>query len=274
MQEGDPPAEETPEAETSGPPNLGADYMGVSVCRSCHGDAMATWAVTAHAGFVKEATEETVLGDLTDAAALTITWPDGAERPIALEDIAYVLGGRYMQQYVTVQTAEDGAPAYYVLPVQWNIPQEADQEGMWTPYHPDDWATPARDWRNACAGCHTTGLTADMVAEGWEIRDVELNVTCEACHGPGGQHIRNPVENAMVSSPDAQICGQCHIQGVDPPASTAIRWATSRGCRWTSRSSSPRPSPTRRSGGRAGTRRRMTPTASGSTAATLRRLRP
>ncbi len=214
-----PAAQEEPppqEGEAAGPPNLGADYMGASVCKACHADAMKTWQATAHASFVKEASTETVLGDLTDEAAVTITWPDGESRPITLEDITYVLGGRYMQRYISVQTRQDGAQAFYVLPVQWNIPQVEGQEGKWTPYHPDDWAAPERDWRAACAGCHVTGLTAEEVAEGWDIKKVELNVSCEACHGPGGEHIKKPTENKMVSSPDAQVCGQCHIQGADP----------------------------------------------------------
>ena len=199
------------------PPNLGADYMGVSVCKACHADAMKTWEATAHAHFVQEGSEDTVLGDLSDEAAVTITWPDGETRPITLEDITYVLGGQYVQQYVSVQSTDDGSTAYYVLPVQWNIPQSEDQAGKWTPYHPDDWTAPERDWRVACAGCHVTGLTAEMVAEGWEPgRKPELGVTCEACHGPGGEHIKKPAENPMVSNPDPQICGQCHIQGSDP----------------------------------------------------------
>ncbi|MBN2304143.1 MAG: hypothetical protein JXQ72_06695, partial [Anaerolineae bacterium] len=44
--------------------------------------------------------------------------------------------------------------------------------------------------------------------------DVELGVGCESCHGPGENH---PVDvGAIVARPDAQACGQCHIQGQDP----------------------------------------------------------
>ena len=211
----EPPAQEGPE---TGPPNLGAQYMGASVCQTCHSDAASSWRATAHAHFIQRVNDDTpILGDLTDAQALTITWPDGERRPITREDITYVLGGRYVQRYISVREGEDGAEAYYVLPVQWNIPQEEGHEGTWTPYHADDWTAPERDWRVACAGCHVTGLTAEMVAEGWTVdRRIELGISCESCHGPGGDHIRRPAENAVVVSPDAQICGQCHIQGMDP----------------------------------------------------------
>lgn len=205
------------------PPNLGARYVGSRRCDTCHNTAEATlwdaWHATLHAQTVRPASSEAVVGDLSDSESLTITWPDGTERPITLEDIDLVIGGRYIQQYVTVLEGEDGEPAYYLLPVAWNIPQTATQVGVWTPYHPEDWATPERDWRMICAGCHTTGLTQEkleagarfMPAEDALIIDVELGVGCEACHGPGGDH--NGGANPMPSTPDAQVCGQCHARG-------------------------------------------------------------
>ena len=146
------------------PPNLGAEYVGTVFCRMCHTQEEA-WHASGHAQIVRPPSAETILGDLSDTAAVTITWPDGSERPITADDITYVLGGRYIQQYVSVIEQEDGTANYYVLPVTWNIPQSEDQVGVWTPYHLEDWQEPARDWRAACAGCHTTGLDRATAAE-------------------------------------------------------------------------------------------------------------
>ncbi len=207
------------------PPNLGADYIGSQRCASCHNNSGVelwdTWNATMHAQTIRAADEENILGDLTDTEALTITWPDGETRPITADDITYVIGGRYTRQYISVMAREDGTEGYYVLPVVWNVPQSADQEGVWTPYHPDDWMDPARDWRVACAGCHTTGLTAEALDSGadfallddWRAGDVEIGIGCEACHGPAGNH--NGGENPMPRISDAQVCGQCHVQGVN-----------------------------------------------------------
>jgi hypothetical protein len=211
----------TPPSQEGEPPNLGAEYVGTGFCTMCHKQDE-TWDASGHVQMVRPASEETILGDLTDTAAVTFTWPDGSERPLTAEDITYVLGGRYMQRYVSLIPRADGSTGYYVLPVQWNVPQTADQPGMWTPFHAEDWQDPARDWRVACAGCHTTGLdgataaeeTAFAFAEEWDKGQVELNIGCEACHGPGSAHLGD--QGTLVRSPDAQICGQCHVQGQDP----------------------------------------------------------
>ncbi|RPI98142.1 MAG: hypothetical protein EHM39_08510, partial [Chloroflexi bacterium] len=215
------PVQATPPLQDDGPPNLGADYVGTVFCRMCHTQEEA-WHASGHAQIVQPVSDDTILADLNDTAAVTITWPDGSERPITADDITYVLGGRAIQQYVSVIEIEDGTPGYYVLPVTWNIPQSEDQTGMWTPYHLEDWQDPSRDWRVACAGCHTTGLdranaseaTKFAFVEDWQKGAVELNAGCESCHGPGGNHRGNA--DTLVASPDAQICGQCHAQGHDP----------------------------------------------------------
>jgi predicted CXXCH cytochrome family protein len=203
------------------PPNLGADYVGSSTCSMCH-EQDETWHWTAHARMVKPPVEETILGDL--ASAPVIAWPDGDTRALSADDITYVLGERYMQRYVSVVEDEDGTTHYYVLPVQWNIPQNEDQTGTWTDYHIGDWTEPARDWRVACAGCHSTGLDGETAAEETDFAfledfkpgNVELNIGCEACHGPGSVHLTGPSPESIVHTPDAAICGQCHVQGQSP----------------------------------------------------------
>ena len=196
--------------------------MGSAVCSMCHTQDD-TWHMTTHAQMVKPPNAENLLGDLAaDDEALTIMWPDGDERAITVDDITYVLGGRYMQRYVSVIEDADGTTHYYVLPVQWNIPQSDDQEGIWTVYHAEDWSEPVRDWRVACAGCHVTGLEAETAADTtnflfvgeWKPGNVELGVGCESCHGPGSEHKAD--KGTIVRSPDAAICGQCHIQGQAP----------------------------------------------------------
>ncbi|MCD4686166.1 MAG: hypothetical protein K8S97_09540 [Anaerolineae bacterium] len=214
------PVQATPNGQGD-PPNLGEDYRGTEFCVLCH-TQNDSWHNTSHANMVQPASAATILGDLNDIEALTISWPDGETRPLHAEDITYVLGGRYMQRYVSVIENEDGTANYYVLPAQWNVPQTEDQAGVWVPYQEDDWQAPERDWRVACAGCHTTGLDGVTAADAtvfafvddWDAGDVELNIGCEACHGPGGAHMGDA--GTIVSTVDAQICGQCHIQGMSP----------------------------------------------------------
>ncbi len=208
------------------PPNLGAEYIGSERCASCHNARDAelwdVWNETIHAQTIRPANDETILGDLSDTDALTVTWPDGEERPITADDITYVIGGNYTQQYISVLEGEDGEDSYLVLPVVWNIPQTAEQEGLWAPFYADNWTTPERDWRSTCSGCHSTGLTGELLqsmpdfefVDDWREGDVEIGIGCESCHGPGGNHEGG--DNPMPRTPDAQVCGQCHAQGHDP----------------------------------------------------------
>jgi tetratricopeptide (TPR) repeat protein len=53
------------------------------------------------------------------------------------------------------------------------------------------WTSPAQNWNHMCADCHSTDLrknyipAADSFATTWS----EINVACEACHGPGSHHV-------------------------------------------------------------------------------------
>src|SRR5262245_48635611 len=71
-----------------------------------------------------------------------------------------------------------------------------------------------------CFGCHTTGPTADGR---FDASSAVPGVTCEACHGPGRQHVdamkqgpdvhpRTAIFNPAALQPEAAIdfCGACH----------------------------------------------------------------
>jgi predicted CXXCH cytochrome family protein len=71
-----------------------------------------------------------------------------------------------------------------------------------------------------CEGCHTvTERGNELTTEnaGWNaVRDVRLqDVQCEACHGPGIAHVRNPSAVVPHASIRAAVggndgCGECH----------------------------------------------------------------
>jgi len=56
-----------------------------------------------------------------------------------------------------------------------------------------------------CIGCHVTGATA------LAPNDVNANVQCEACHGPGRPHMQGDPE-AITRKPDEKVCVACHSQ--------------------------------------------------------------
>ena len=42
-----------------------------------------------------------------------------------------------------------------------------------------------------CASCHSTGLRKnyELADDSYDTEFFEINVSCEACHGPGSRHV-------------------------------------------------------------------------------------
>jgi hypothetical protein len=174
----------------------GPGYVGSSTCAQCHGSKYESYRRTWHANMLRPASEESVIGDFSST---------DEDLVFGLEDVIYVVGGQFSQRYL----AEDGGQLK-VLPAQWNV-----NTAEWVPYHPDDWQE--RSYHEYCAGCHTTGFDASTGS--WS----EDGVQCEACHGPGAEHVALAGDPARIVNPallefdeQTDICGQCHLRGQDP----------------------------------------------------------
>ncbi len=100
---------------------------------------------------------------------------------------------------------------------------------------PDHWCVPTNTLSRNCAGCHATGLEIDYETfeDGDEIfKDVvtafdyvDLNVTCERCHGPGSEHAATGDKTKIISPQyltahaSNELCGQCHASHAGKSAS-------------------------------------------------------
>ncbi len=196
-----------------------AEYIGAGDCQDCHRSLARDHEETPHALAFQEVArnQDNVLADFEQGADVrTVQFPgEDAPRPFTADDIAFVIGsGRYAQRYL--YAVDDDV--YAVLPAEWDTVAQ-----VWRPYLlAASWPAPEYDWVQNCAGCHTTGLEIERGR--WEDEGVQ----CEACHGPGSIHAEladdagsRPdddelleIHAAIVVSPDPQICGQCHNQGV------------------------------------------------------------
>jgi predicted CXXCH cytochrome family protein len=168
-------------------------------------------------------------------------------------DVVLTYGGALgKQQYLTRRSNPDGSFSYFVLPLQYNY------QGDFTNADPADW--PWRDYRsdlwydfganalqqpgdvesfdNNCAGCHFTGYQLDgSDAQGWSAsatvaadgafdydgdgKPELINTGCEACHGPGSEHLEQRPQGSNIVSPglltpgrQAAICGSCHSRPI------------------------------------------------------------
>jgi hypothetical protein len=69
-----------------------------------------------------------------------------------------------------------------------------------------------------CLPCHVTGVSMEKADEALVVPEERRGVGCEACHGPGRNHVKNPKENPVVSNPEPALCRKCHA----PPHDTTF----------------------------------------------------
>ena len=192
-----------PIGDTSKSGNL-AQYVGSTACRSCHSVIYDRWKKTLMANVVRDPREhpDAIIPDLSKHDPLVT---------FSIDDVAFVYGSKWKQRYFK-KIGND----YFPLPAQWDVTHK-----QWRPYHvKDDWWVPfyppdnlQRPTGTTCDGCHSVNYDiADKTVTEW-------NVGCEKCHGPGSDHVKNPVADNIVNpsrldyvqSNDA--CIQCHSQG-------------------------------------------------------------
>jgi hypothetical protein len=68
----------------------------------------------------------------------------------------------------------------------------------------------------ACVKCHVTGYERDGGFIDNELTPEMAGVQCEVCHGPGSNHLKNPVGGKMIKKTGEETCRQCHTKGQDP----------------------------------------------------------
>lgn len=77
-----------------------------------------------------------------------------------------------------------------------------------------------------CFQCHSTGKL--RLAGGRKIEPAEQGVRCEACHGPGSDHVRDPARSKprnpgrLSAAAINQTCGECHR--MPPAAGIETNW--------------------------------------------------
>ncbi|USN99734.1 MAG: HEAT repeat domain-containing protein [Phycisphaeraceae bacterium] len=191
-----------------------ATFVGGAACRSCHAAEYDAWNGSQHDLAMQPATEATVLGDFDDASfeqdgSTTRFVRRGDDFMIEADvvdnngassrreyKVAYTFGVFPLQQYLI---AFPGG-RYQSLTIAWDS-RQAEQGGQrWFDLYPDEstppgdelhWASPAHNWNYTCADCHSTNLEKNYGAESdtFDTTWTDIDVSCEACHGPGSRHV-------------------------------------------------------------------------------------
>jgi predicted CXXCH cytochrome family protein len=143
-----------------------------------------------------------------DEFVVTTDGPDGepAEFPVR-----YTFGAEPLQQYLL--ELPDGK--IQALSLAWDTRSQEAGGQRWFHVYGDDpidhtdvlhWARPSQNWETMCADCHSTALTKryDVDSDRFDTSYAEVNVACEACHGPGSRHVawaRSPTEDPSMGLP-------------------------------------------------------------------------
>jgi len=187
---------------------------GPQVCGTCHAAEFDDWLAHGHSRII---TQGPILGSWPGGFGLTA---NARESGIPLADhnfgvfdwdkILFVIGGS--KRWKTQLVAKDG----HIL-TQGGENQYNWETGKWVDYKKNE-VVPFD-----CGPCHTTGYRDPEEFPGAGFPGIpgivgdfaHVNVTCEACHGPGAQHVKSRDPRDIVIDRSTAACSGCHSRGDD-----------------------------------------------------------
>ncbi|MFV0289508.1 MAG: multiheme c-type cytochrome [Mangrovibacterium sp.] len=225
------------------------EYVGRETCVECHDTEMNDFMGSHHDLAMDYANDSTVLADFNNAELhrsngevnkafkkdgkfFVIT--DGEDGSMKEYEVKYVFGHYPLQNYLV----EFPGGRLQVLALTWSTIHE-----KWY-YMPDSipqyagidhnnwlhWTNQAQNWNSMCAYCHTTGFQKnyDPETDSYQTSWSEIDVSCEACHGPASNHLKwanlpeyaqKDYENFGLVTPTSglesneqyvEMCARCH----------------------------------------------------------------
>jgi len=197
------------DSASKAPSSLGATFVGREVCKPCHQGEYSAWTGSDHDLAMQPATDETVLGDF-DNAKITVygvtslffrrngefyVRTEGPEGSMGEFKVAFTFGIVPLQQYLV---AFPGG-RYQTLPLCWDTRPRAQGGQRWFHIYSQErirdndelfWTRRNQTWNYMCAECHSTNLQKnyDAATRAYATTWSEIDVSCEACHGPGSAH--------------------------------------------------------------------------------------
>jgi predicted CxxxxCH...CXXCH cytochrome family protein len=234
------PVPEQPEAREAA-----AGFAGQHRCAACHEVETERWRGSHHDLAMAEPSEDSVLGDFSDvtfeaAGELSrfVTRDDGWWVEITNGDgrtqthrIAYTFGADPLQQYL-IEMPDGRLQAYGVA---WDTRPASSGGQRWFHVYGDDpplpgesihWTGIDQNWNYMCADCHSTGYrknydaASDRFVPAW----TDIDVACEACHGPGAAHVAWAETGGTEDDPGFPAgLAQEQRQRVSPPDGPTVR---------------------------------------------------
>lgn len=185
-------------------------YTGSEKCASCHKAAFDNWQQSDHRHAMEVADGKSVLGNFQDAVfeyggiktrffirdGKYFVETDNASGSMETFRVGYTFGRDPLQQYLIA--LPDGR--LQALSIVWDTRPAAEGGQRWYHLYPNErvthedplhWTGAFQNWNSRCASCHSTGVVKNYSRETnlYDTKWQEINVGCEACHGPGSRHV-------------------------------------------------------------------------------------
>lgn len=213
-------------------------FVGVSRCAECHAAEAEAWRGSHHDRSMEVPTPASVVGRFdgrslqdfgrtwrfvqeAEQFVVELTEPDGTLERLVIDS---TFGFHPLQQYLV----DRGDGYRQALPVAWDGRSKVEGGERWFSLHPEEsidrddplhWEQAAYNWNSQCASCHSTRVSKgfDSETNRFDTRSVELDVGCEACHGPGLQHVARQIggEGAPAASSDGGPGFSVHYEAWD-----------------------------------------------------------
>jgi len=236
------------------PGDARAEFVGRQSCAQCHESQHSAWQGSHHELAMDLAKEMTVLGDFKDAELTHhgvtsrmfkrngkfFVHTEGPDGKLSDFEVKYVFGVDPLQQYMVefdrpADMPPDEVARLQVLRISWDTRNKRwfhlDPPDVKEKLDPTDelhWTGLAQRWNHMCADCHSTNLQKnfDVAKNQYHTTWSEIDVSCEACHGPGSLHVQLAKSGSLFwdrkrgygladlkdtsNVPQIQACAPCH----------------------------------------------------------------
>jgi tetratricopeptide (TPR) repeat protein len=187
----------------------GPHFVGRKSCIACHKKEDDLWVGSHHDLAMDIATEKTVLGNFDNYEFKH----HGLTHRMFRKDGKFYIhtqgpGGKFKDFQITHTFGYTPLQQYLVpfeggrmqcLPIAWDTEKKkwfhlGDTVYSGQEIRPDNWlywTNQAQNWNGMCADCHSTNLKKnyDPATNTFNTTWSEIDVSCEACHGPSSDHI-------------------------------------------------------------------------------------
>jgi len=189
---------------------LDTKFVGAAECAGCHEQENALWRGSHHQLAMQPAANSAILGDFNHATfnyngilstffrsgSKFMVRTDGPARALHDYEIKFTFGVYPLQQYLI----EMPGGRLQAFGIAWDSRPSEHGGQRWFSLYPGQkityrdsrhWTGIDQNWNYMCADCHSTNVhkNYDARTRAFSTSYSEIDVSCEACHGPGSNHV-------------------------------------------------------------------------------------